>query len=178
VKKILLLPGWMTSIDLFESQNDLNVRIGKLNEEDLSADYIIGVSLGALVTLKNLDQIKGKVVLVNPPLPKRSILTWFVKWVNYTIHEGLFLERQHFTKNPIRLGLEMVNCIKLLGADFSEALANFPHERLTVIRGKDDRFFCDDKAVLFLRSLNIKLVEYGGGHNLSLELEKTLDQIN
>lgn len=178
MKRILLLPGWMTSVDLFKKRDDMEVRIGRLTNEDFSADYIVGVSLGALEVLKSLDQIKGKVILVNPPLPKRSFFVWFARWVKYVVTEGLYLQRQHFTKNPIRFGAELINCIKLFHMDFSQVLANFPQARLTVMRGKDDRFFCDDKAVRFLLSLNVNIVEFAGAHNLSLELEKTLDLIS
>jgi len=62
MKKVLLLPWWMTSVKLYKNNIDnFDVCIGKLNEKALSVKYVIGISLGALVALKEIKNIKGKV---------------------------------------------------------------------------------------------------------------------
>ena len=132
--------------------------------------------LGALVALRNIERIKGKIILVNPPLPRRNFFIWFVQYVKYLTHEGLFLERQKFTINPVKFIIELVHCSKLLDIDFSNVLDLYK-DKITVIRGKNDRFFCDNKAVDFLRLKNIKLVEFNGGHNLSVEMERTMTSL-
>lgn len=172
MKNVLLLPGWMESLKLYENDGFFEIRLGKLNEEDFSADYVVGLSLGALVVLQNTERIKGKIILINPLVPKRNIIAWFLKWVSYLVKEGLFFERQRFTKNPIRLLSETIKCVRLLGADFSKVLDNFPKERLIIIRGKNDRFFCDQRAVKFLLSKNIMPIEVDGGHNWGKEIEQ------
>jgi hypothetical protein len=178
MKKVLLLPGWMNFIKLYKTdRSDFTICFGKLDEQSNSADYVIGVSLRAIVALRDINQIKGKVILINPPLPKRNFFVWFVRWLKYVANEGVFLERQSFTLNPIKYSLELIKCIKLLNIDFSKTLDAIPKEKLLVIRGKDDRFFCDERAVKFLRAKNIRLVEYNGGHNLSEELERTMDSL-
>src|SRR3989344_769291 len=137
MKKILLLPGWMRDLKLYGTESDFDIRIGKLDEEAVRADYVIGKSLSALVVLQNINRIKGRVILVNPPLPKRNILTWFIHWMRFVATEGLFFERQKFTRNPIRFISTFMGCIKILGIDFSETLERIPKERITVIRGKN-----------------------------------------
>ena len=62
MKEILVLPGWMRSLKLYKADGDIDIRIGKLDAEAFLADYIIGVSLGALVVLQNMSQIKGRVI--------------------------------------------------------------------------------------------------------------------
>ena len=175
MKKILLLPGWMESLQLYEDHKDFHVCIGKLDDACSSTDCVVGLSLGALIALKNIKYIKGKIILINPPIPRRTIFTWFVRWLNYVLHEGLFLERQSFTKNPIRYSRELIHCIQLLRTDFSDVFDN-PQlkETLVVIRGKSDNYFCDEKAVNFLRSKNITIIEVDGGHNWNQEVEKAL----
>src|SRR6266496_1585003 len=102
MKKVLLLPGWMTSVRLYKNSiSDFTVHIGKLNKESVSADYVIGVSLGALVVLRDIKKIRGKVILVNPPVQRKSFATWVLRWLMYVKSEGLFLKRQTFTLNPI-----------------------------------------------------------------------------
>lgn len=177
MKKVLVLPGWMTGYKLYkDSGHAFHVCIGKLDQQSNSADYIVGVSLGALVVLRDIDKSKSKIILINPPFPRRNFFVWFLQYLKYIANEGLFLERQHFTMNPIKFILELINCIKLLNTDFSKVLDTY-REKITAIRGRSDRFFCDEQAVKFLRSKNIKIVEYDGGHNLSEELEKTMDSL-
>ncbi|HEV7424694.1 MAG TPA: hypothetical protein VGO21_05950 [Candidatus Paceibacterota bacterium] len=177
MRKVLLLPGWMTSIKLYEKYNDFNICFGELNEEDFNADYVIGVSLGAMVALRDIKKIKGKVILINPPLPKKNFFVWFVHWIKYIKNEGLFLERQKFTTNPIKYIWELFKCIKLLSIDFCKTLDNVSLDKVTVIRGKSDIFFCDEESVKFLRSKDIRVVEFEGGHNLSPEMEKTMNSL-
>lgn len=176
MKKVLLLPGWMTSIRLYKQYEDFYIRFGGLNETDIDADYVIGVSLGAIVALRDIEKIKGKVILINPPVPKKSFFTWFVRWLRYISSEGLFLERQKFTMNPIKYISELIKCIKLLSIDFSRTLDIY-RDKITVIRAKGDKFFCDGESVKFLKSKNINVVEFDGGHNLSQEMEETMDSL-
>ena len=176
MKNILLIPGWgMRKVELYNNDNLFEIRRGKLDKNSFSADYVIGLSLGALVALQNARNIRGKIILINPPIPKRSVVVWFFHWLDYLINEGLFLERQKFIKNPIRWGLEIINCLKLLSTDFSKVFDNFPKEKFTVIRGKNDRFFCDEKAVKFLIDKNINFIEVEGGHNWSEAIEKAIE---
>ena len=177
-KKVLVLPGWMTGITFYKTDSrDFDICFGTLHERAHSAEYVIGVSLGALVVLRDINHIKGNVILVNPPLPKRSFIAWVLRWLKYVANEGLLLERQRFTYNPIKYSLELINCIKLLSIDFSNVLDALPKEKVTVIRGTNDRFFCDDTAATYVRSKNIRLIEFNGGHNLSEALEKTLNSV-
>lgn len=174
MSKVLLLPGWMTALKFYGDNNGLDIQIGKLKENYTQADCVIGISLSALVVLRDINRINGKVILINPPLPKRNILIWFARWVRFITADGLFFERQKFTKNPIKLILTLVDCLKLLKTDFSAVLKNLPKERITVIRGKGDKYFCDDKAADFIRSIGIELIEVDSGHNWSELVEKSL----
>lgn len=170
MKKVLLLPGWMTSLKLYNNNKDFHVCLGKLDEESFSADYVVGLSLGALVILRDIKKIKGKVILINPPLPKKNIFIWFTQWIKFITREGLFLKRQKFTINPFKYILELFNCIKLLNIDFSDTFNSISSDIITVIRGKNDIFFCDKTSVSFLHSKGIRVIEVGGGHNWSEEI--------
>lgn len=172
-RKVLLLPGWMTALKLYKDNDDFDIKIGNLDEDSAQANYVIGLSLGALVVLQNVDRINGKIILINPALPKRNLLTWFIHWVKFITTDGLFFERQKFTKNPIKFIATVFNCIKLLNADFSKQLDAIK-DRLTIICGKNDKYFCDNKAVEFINLKGIKLIEVEGGHNWSEEVEKAL----
>ena len=167
----------MTDLKLYNPRGGLNVCIGTSDTKSTAAPYVVGLSLGALVALKEAERITGKIILINPPLPKRSLLVWLVQWVKFIKSEGLFFRRQKFTRNPLRFVIEIVNCVKLLNIDFSKVIENIPFGNLIVVRGRGDRFFCDDKAVDYIRSKNIKLIEVDGGHNWCENMEEVVNNL-
>ena len=176
MKKVLVLPGWMTSLRLYQNNiSDFSVDIGQLSERSRSADYVIGMSMGALITLDDAPNIQGKIILVNPPLPRRGLARWFVQWVKYMIFEFLFLERQKLTLNPIKYLRGLSRGAKLLRKDFSGTLDGLPKGKVVVVCGKDDDFFCDKLAVDFLRGKGIEVIKADGGHNWSEDIERTID---
>ena len=174
IKKILLLPGWMTGLDLYGEYDGLSIQFGKINK-DIGDAYVIGFSLGALVALRDWNG-KGKLVLVNPPLPKKNILIWLIRWLKFILSEGLFLERQKFTKNPFRYVIEIARCIGLLRMDFSKRFDDISKENLVIFRGKNDKFFCDDEAVKFMQAKGLRVIEVENcGHGWSENMEKALE---
>lgn len=174
----ILLPGiHMTGLDFYKS-GDIKVTTSRNpSVADLSAEYVIGLSLGSLVILKNIHKISDKIILINPPLPKRNIFIWFARWMRYLMTEGIFLEKQHFTKNPIKFFWEIIVAIKLLNIDFDPILESFPKERLTVIRGKDDKFCCDEQSAHYLKSKGIKIIDANGEHNWSEDIETEMNKL-
>lgn len=172
-KRILLLPGWMTGLRLYGKRENFSIQIGKREAENKD-DEIVGLSLGALVALRDCNH-NNKLILVNPPLPRRNIFIWLIRWCRYILAEGLFLERQKFIKNPFRYALEVIKCIKILRIDFSEKLDNIPKNNLVVIRGKSDNFFCDEDAVRFIQSKGFRVIEIENcGHNWCEQIENVI----
>lgn len=161
----------MKELKLFSPQNGLDFRFGKIEESLTAEDVVFGMSLGALVVLRESASIPGKIVLINPPLPRRSIFVWLGRWLRMTVYETPFNNRQKFTKNPLRFAIELVRCIKLLSTDFDAAITTLPKERLTVIRGRQDCFFTDNTATAYLRDKGVFVVEVEGGHNWNIGIE-------
>lgn len=173
-KKILLLPGWMSNLKLYNNSGDIIIQIGRLDESSKNADYTIGLSLGSLAALKEWDK-NGKLILVNPPIPKRNIFVWFNRWIKFVSSEGLFLERQKFTSNLFKLIYEIIKGAKLLKIDFSEIINGISNEKIVMIKGKDDNFFCDNKAAEFMKLKNIQVIKVPNcGHNWCEKIEKTV----
>lgn len=178
MKNVLLLPKWMTALKLYsDTGDDFYTCSGELDSRAFSADHVVGLSLGALIALRDIKNIKGKIILINPPVPKRSIARWLVQWAKFVTNEGLFLEINKFTINPMRYIFGLIDCIKLLAIDFSKILDSVSKGKVIVIRGKNDKFFCDESAISFLRQKDIEVMEAEGGHNWSKGIEETLDNL-
>lgn len=174
MKKVLVLPGWMTGLRLYKDGGDFEVNIGKLEEKNYSADFVVGLSLGALIALQDVERVKGKLILINPPLPKRSRAVWLLRWVKYMITEGFFLRRQKLTINPVKYIRAIIQCTQILNCDFSETLNRIPKDKVVVVRGNNDTSFCDEGAADYLRSKNIRVMEVPGAHNWNEEIEKEI----
>ena len=174
MKKILILPRWVKSHKLYYNE-EIVCKVGNVDEEAKRADPVAGLSLGALILLRSHIQVVGKIVLINPPLPKRNLLTWFIQWLKFSLQEGLFsAHRVTYVINPLKFLSAVAECIRLLSVDFSKILDEIPKGKIVVIRGTKDYFFCDSQAVEFLKRKNIKIIEVDGGHNLSEAMEKAL----
>lgn len=177
MSSILVLPGWMRYIKFYHPEPGFIPAIGKLDKDQESADCVAGLSLGALIVLRDAKRIKGKIILINPPIPHRNLLVWFIQWLKFIFSEGLFFERQKFIRNPLRFAWEVLRAIPLMATDFDDFLASLPKDKILIIRGKNDRFFCDAKAMQFIRSRNIPFKEIDGGHNWSETMENALMKI-
>ena len=167
---MLILPKWLVSIKLYDESWAFDVQSGSVPEHVGQDDCLVGFSLGALTILDASDRVKGRIILVNPPLPKRNLFVWLMHWYRFFMREGLSSTRQKFTKNPFRFIVALVDCARLLSKDFSPALKALK-ERVVVVRGKGDDYFCDDVAVDFLKELGVRVVEVDAGHNWSEEAE-------
>lgn len=175
IKKTLVLPPWMDTIKFYTTDiHNFHISSGIVEKSSHDDDYVIGVSLGALAILASALHIKGKIILINPLVPSRSLGVWFMQWVKY-IGGGLFVERQKFTSNPLKWVTSLWRAYRFLTSDFSSVLQMFPKDRLIVIRNKEDDFFCNTEAVAYLRSFGIQVVEIEGGHNWN---KNTEDEMN
>ncbi|MFA6973637.1 MAG: alpha/beta hydrolase [Parcubacteria group bacterium] len=177
MNKKIVIPGWMNYLKINNLGDNFEILKGKVNIDE-NAECIVGHSLGALITLRDFKHSWEKIILINPPLPKRSIIVWFFKWINYVVQEGLSVENQKFSVNPVVYFRELINCIRLLRIDFAPIIDNLPSDKVIVIRGENDYFFCDDKAVNFLRSKNIRIIEIANcGHNWCGKIEDAINKL-
>lgn len=176
ITKTLVLPPWMNTIKFYHTDiHQFRVSSGVVAKDTYEDDCVIGVSLGALAILERSASVKGMVVLINPLVPQRGLWVWAWHWSRYILG-GLFVERQRFTLNPLRWVSAVYRAYILLTTDFSEALKVFPKERLVVIRSKEDIFFCDSKAVEYLQTFGVRVVEIEGGHNWNVHTEDAMNK--
>lgn len=166
----------MTKLQLYNEKSDLQLQFGQLNLPIAGEDVVIGMSLGALVVLRESAHISSKIILINPPLPKRSISRWFLGLLHLIAAENPFNNRQKFTRNPARWVIEIIKCIRLLSSDFDPVINRIPKNRLIVIRGRKDTSFADEAAVEYLRLKGVKVIEIESGHNWSEVLERSLQE--
>lgn len=161
-KKITLFPGGFQSAKNY-GYPGVDIWMGEKFPEDLKdSDVFIGHSGGAGFALRHAANRTSQYIFVNPLVKRRNLFCLFLRWLKYAFREGL----------PMRKFIPVIHwpgaLKKVLAStrvDFSEALKSIPKENITVIRGKKDRFFCDEEAAEIIRENGLRLIEVAAGHD-------------
>lgn len=181
MKKIIFIPGWMNTLGTYQKYEGIEIWKKIKNSSVLDSEYVIAHSMGTLFALKNYNPEKNqKIILVNPLIPKRNILNWFFRWIKFHLKEGLS-KNQKIVLNPVLIIVGIYRCVKLLMVDSSKIFELIPEEKLVILRGKNDYFFCDNLAVEFAKLNNIRMIEVENvGHNwnevYNQEIQKIINQ--
>jgi hypothetical protein len=176
---ILFIPGWMeegkfygypNSLDIWTKKNlDLNC---KFNE-----DLIVAHSAGSLVALVNWKNNKdSKLILFGPMIPKRHPIEWLYRWIKFILKEGPppAVKKLSFIKN-LPLGFRIL--MKLQKIDSLELIKKIPKDKLIIVRGSKDHYFCDEKISNSLKEEGFNVVEIKNiGHNWKKEVDNFLSK--
>lgn len=177
-KKIIFIPGWPYKFHPRDGfPEGLNIWEENINPETrLEADYVVAYSLGSIFALLNWEKNKNtKLILINPPLPKRSLWQWLFRWLKFITKEKIPILNQFsfITNKPFYAFKKAFNFFRI---NPFVIIDQIPKDKLTIIRGENDHFFCDDSAVKILNIKGIKLIEINNlGHNWQNQI---LDYIN
>lgn len=175
--KITYVPGWLDKAEFNGFENGVDIWTKPLDYSmKVDGDCIIGHSLGANFALANWKQNKNaKLVLVNPLLPKRSVLKWALRWWCFFVTEGIF------NANPKRIAMffsfrrGILNAYNVLSCDLEILIDEIPKDRIVVVVGEKDRFFMDKKSKAYLQEKGIKVVSVPNmGHVFKVNLAKDI----
>src|SRR3989344_142912 len=168
----ILIPGWLQKKELydgFEVYDVWNKNLSLTYPEPHK--YVVGHSIGANIALYNWSKNKNqRLILINPLLPKRSLLSWFWRWLNNITPEDV---SRALSPNST----DISHLFAALRFDPSPILKEIPKENIVVIRGSLDHHFCDENAKNFIRSLDIKIIETETKHKWSKEYKMKIEQI-
>ncbi len=166
-KNTIYIPGWMDkacfypefkSLEIWENNIDFN--------QKLETEFVVAHSLGTHFALLNWKKNKNtKLILINPLLIKRPLGYWVSKWMEYFSKEGkgnINRERASVLKRPVKL---FEKTKYLLRDDFLKIVKKIPREKITVIRGENDNFFCDSGLEKILLEMGVRVIVVPGmGH--------------
>lgn len=161
--KTLLFPGAFQSVKSYVGYEGVDIWLKSATvEKNLSADCYIGHSAGSAFIIAHYDSAKNtKFIFINPLIRKMSAVGLGWAWIKYFFGEGIEWRRIVPMTNWIH-GIKLTR--QLLAVDFLAAIQKIPRENLLVIRGKDDRWICDEKAAAILKENHIRCVEVIAGH--------------
>lgn len=169
IENLIFIPGWMDKAEFHGFRDGLEIWTENISSNrKIEAEYVCGFSLGAIFALLLWENNKNiKVILINPLFPKRKITHWFFCWLKFIFSEG--------TRMPLKRILVLFHIISgikkgldLLKVDAERIIGEIPKNNLVIIRGKKDKFFCDDESIDYFKKKSIKFSEVENiGHNWS-----------
>src|SRR3989339_246017 len=109
-----------------------------------NAKVFIGHSLGASFILNSDINRNCKFIFINPLVRKRPFLFHFINWLRFLIFEGFAVKKAV----PVKYWWHTFKqVLRLLKVDVLRQIKKIPPENITIIRGKNDNYFCDKKSV-------------------------------
>jgi hypothetical protein len=178
--RIFLIPGWLNGRGMYGQDFPvLEVWKERIDpKEKIEAEIIIAHSLGCNFALSGWKKNPGaKLILVNPLLPKRSLLTWFSKWREFHLKEKP-PENKEIVKGIRNKIFGVRKCFELLTKDFDAILDQIPKENLVIICGEKDEFYCDEKFHQYIDAKKIrKVILPGIGHDWKWQLNEKIGEI-
>lgn len=178
MRKKIFIPGWFDSVENRVDYEGLDIWIKKINfSRRIEAEYVIGHSLGANYALLNWEKNKNtKLILVNPVVFHGSIPEYFCRWIKFLSGEGTRLGKKRLKCffHPylgIKQGLDLIN------KDYNKIIEQIPKNDILVIRGKEDKYFFDEKEAEKIKEKGIRVIEIGGvGHGWSKKFDEEINK--
>lgn len=177
--KKIFIPGWMDTADSRVDFDGLEIWKKKINPNDkIRAEYVIGHSLGANFALINWNYHKNtKLILINPLVPKRSILSWLICWVKFLFSEGTSINRKRLGCFP-HVFSGIMKCLELISIDTMKILLSIPVENMWIIRGKNDKHFFIKEISGIIKKRGIKVIEVeNAGHGWSEKFNEEISKL-
>src|SRR3989339_1463535 len=169
--KITLFPGGFQKVKNY-GYPGLDIWTGDDFPDDLKyPDFFIGHSAGASFVLRYAAKRTSQYIFVNPLVKRKGIFFLFSRWIKYAFQEGLPTEK--FIPLKYWPGA-LIKVINLSRIDFLSAAKDIPKENITVIRGKNDNFFCDEEAARIIQENGIRLIEVAAGHDWNENIEEAV----
>lgn len=146
--------------------------------KNIKAENIIGHSLGCNWALLNWRNNKNSnLILINPLLPKRKIYYWFRRWKKFHEEEKI-PENKEIVTGFVNWIFGIRECLRLLCFDFDDIIDEIPKDKIAVIHGEKDIFYCDEKFKKYIKSKKIKTIEVkDAGHDWNEKFDEEIEKI-
>jgi hypothetical protein len=171
---VCVVPGTIQYVRNYVGYDGLDIWINDGRKIPTDTKCFIGHSLGASYVLNlNVDPEK-RFIFINPLVKKRNILNLFVRWIKFHVFEGIKSEKVVPVKHWMHT---LRQVLFLLKVDVLGEMQKIPRENVVVIRGRQDRFFCDNEDVEILKKNNFKIIEVDAGHDWNENVARVVEDL-
>lgn len=163
-EKIIIIPGAFDLVKNYGGYPGIDIWMGESQEDEkllAQADWIFAASSGPNYVLSSPALNKQKLIFLNPLVKKRTLFSLLIRCIRFMLSEKVGIER---LISPSRWIYGLRKLYHIIKFDTLAALKKLPREQVMVIRGKNDRFFCDKESVEILKQEGIPFIEVEAGH--------------
>ncbi|MBI4085708.1 MAG: hypothetical protein HY433_00460 [Candidatus Liptonbacteria bacterium] len=166
MKKVLIFPASFQYVKNYLKYDGVDIWLKPFPQDIPVADYYIGHSAGASFILSQQNSIRGGTyILVNPIIRKRTTMAFFWSWIKFFIFEDTKEGYKHKLIPMQDWPYVLQKVLELLNMDTLAIIRRIPKEKIVIIRGKNDYYFCDEKSAEIIKQNGINLIEVDAGHN-------------
>ncbi len=176
MKKVLIFPGAGQYVRNYGSYDGVEIWLaGEDTAQIPVAEWYVGHSLGISFMLAHCgNRPDAKFILINPLLPQRNVFRLLWRWIRFFIGEGIQKQKRVAFRHWPRVARVIGRLIRV---DVWEAIHNIPKEKITIIRGTRDSYFCDAESDVFLRSAGMRVLNADAGHDWNEAIARTVTRI-
>jgi hypothetical protein len=157
-KKIIFIPGWMKSVRYYGDFQGADIWCSRFDINKIAdVDYILAHSAGCNYILANWkNNNKTKFIFINPLLPKRNFLNWMRRWTKYAFSGAMTYDKQ---VSFIYFPYAWLKFLLISFLDPVKSIKNIGRDKVIVLRGSGDNYFCDNQALEVLKNEKINYYE-------------------
>lgn len=178
-EKTYLFPGFSQDKILYGDYSYVNIWEEEYRKYDLSdVKYLLGHSMGSLAALMNWKENKDStIILFNPLLPKRNYFNLLIRFKLMLLTSPGTLRALKGSTSLKHLYIAVKNAIIFLKTDAIEIIKEIPKDKIIIIRGEKDKYFCDKGSVSVLKRYDIPFIELKDvGHYWVPEVDEYIKQ--
>lgn len=168
-----VLPGTIQSAQNY-GYDGLDIWMDKKIEKLPNAKIFIGHSLGVNFILKYNINHDSRFIFINPLLKERCFFVHFMNWLKFLVFEGFSTKKAVPAKHWWHT---LKQVLSLLKVDVLGEIKKIPPEKIIIIRGKYDNYFCDKKNIEILKACPIKFIEVEAGHDWNENIKNAVEDI-
>lgn len=174
--KVLIVPGAFQMVKNYQGYDGIDIWLkkGRDDEKIVNADWIVAHSLGVNYVLSLPDLGSQKFVLINPLIKKRSFINLLFRDVGYIFLEGIGIKK---IVPVVNWPYAFKKAFRLAKIDVLEIIKKMSKGNVTIIRGKDDSFFCDKESIDLVKQEGISLIEVDAGHDWNQNIADAVSDI-
>lgn len=125
------------------------------------ADWIIAASSGPNFAFSHHVRQDQKFILINPLVKQRSFFELVIRDIKFLLYEGVDVQKMiPFS----RYAFAFQRARQVTKVNVLDALRKLPKEHIFIIRGTQDRFFCEDECLEIIKREGFHLTEVDAGH--------------
>lgn len=170
------IPGWMDRPKFHKNLRGLDIWGKKIREDiKIRTKYILAHSIGCNFALLNWKHNQNcNLILINPTLGSGTFGDSSWKWLRYALTDGRkevgTLERKFFC---LLAPLSLLKVKKYVRKNVEELLKNIPKDKVIIISGEKDKYFCTKEDMSKLRERGFETLEIKGmKHNFGVKKPK------